>query len=150
VKFKIQNSKPNFRKLAIFLCLAIFVWIYSCASLRDWKVGRDNFSRTYAEDFMTSHPKLNSALQDYAKRHEGNSFQVTHLGSDKVIIQGLHRGDQGRLFITITLKPAGPGRSRVEIKVPASDPKIPSEYLEHVVNGLFQTIENGTGVRPLE
>ena len=148
---KIQSSKGGFRKLAIFSCLAILLWIYSCASLREWKMGKDIFSRTYAEDFMFFHPKLNSALQDYAKRHKGNSFQIARLGSDAVIIQGFYQGerDPGRYSTTITITPAGAGKSRTEIKISAKSPKASSKNLEGAARDLFQTIEKGAGIRPL-
>jgi hypothetical protein len=149
---KIQSSKGDFRNLAIFSCLAIFLWIYSCASLREWKIGGDVFSRTYAGDFMFFHPRLNSALQDYAKRHKGNSFQIARLGNDAVIIQGIYQGerDQGRYSTTITIRPAGAGKSRTEIKISTKSAKASSKNLEEVARDLFQIFEKGAGVRPLE
>jgi hypothetical protein len=134
------------------LTLAIFLSIYSCASLREWIIGRDNFSRTYAVDFMSFHPKLNSALQDYAKARRGNSFQVTRLGNDAVIIQGLYEGEQSqdRVPITVTVRPAGPEKSRMEIKISSSDSKIYSKHSKAVARDLFQIIEKETGVRPEE
>lgn len=149
---KIQSLKGDFRNLAIFSCLAILLWIYSCASLREWKIGGGIFSRTYAEDFMTLHPKLNSALQNYAKGHKGNSFQIARLGSDAVIIQGIYQGegDQGRYSTMITIRPARAGKSRTEIKISAKNPKASSKSLEEVARGLFQIFEKGAGIRPLE
>jgi len=141
----------NCRRIPVFPFLVIFLWVYSCASLPPWKIGRDHFPRTYAEDFKTFHPKLNSALQEYAKRHKGNSFQIARLGSDAVIIQGIYQGerDQGRYATTITIKPAGAGKSRAEIKISARSPGASSTNLEEVARDLFRTIEKGTGVRPL-
>jgi len=149
VKVRIQNSKWNFRNLAIFSCGVFFLSIYSCVPF--W-IPADKFSRTYAVDFMSFHPKLNSALQDYAKRHEGNSFQIALLGSEAVIIQGLYKGEryQDRLSTTITVKPAGPGRTWMEIKISSNDPKIFSEYLREAARELFQIIEKGTGIPPQE
>jgi len=100
---------------------------------------------------MSFHPKLNSALQDYAKKHKGNSFQVALLGSDAVIIQGLYKGEQyqARLSTTITVNPAGPGRTRIEIKISSKDSKN-SEYLREAARELFQIIEKGTEVPPRE
>ena len=146
-----QSLKGDFHHLAIFPCLAMLLWIYSCASLREWKIGGDVFSRTYAEDFMFFYPRLNSALQDYAKRHTGNSFQITHLGSDAVIIQGIYQGggDQRRYSTTITIKPAGAGKSRTEIKLSAKSLKGSSKGLEEVARDLFQIFEKGAGVRSL-
>ena len=149
MEFERQDSKLNFRKLTIFPCVVIFFSVYSCVPF--W-IPADKFSRTYGLDFMSFHPKLNSALQDYAKRHKGNSFQVTYLGSDQVILQGLYIGKQyqGRLSPMITVKPAGPSRTWVEIKISSTDPNIFSEYLKEAARDLFQIIEKGTGVRPLE
>lgn len=149
---KVPSLKGGFRNLAIFSCLAIFLWIYSCASLHEWNIGKDYFSQTYRGDFMLFHPKLNSVLQDYAKRHKGNSFQIVRLGSHAVIIQGIYRGerDQGRYSTTITIEPAGAGKSRIGIKISAKSPKASSENLEEVARDLFQIFEKGAGVRPLE
>jgi hypothetical protein len=101
---------------------------------------------------MSFHPRLNSALQDYAKNHKGNSFRVVLLRNDAVIIQGFYKGEQGqdRLPATITAKPAGPGRTRMEIKISSSDSKIYSENLKEVARDLFQIIEKETGVSPEE
>jgi hypothetical protein len=144
-----QNSKWNFRNLANFSCAALFLSIYSCVPF--W-IPADKFSRTYTADFKSVHPKINSALQDYAKRHKGNSFQIVLLGSDAVIIQGLYKGEQcqARLSTTITVKPAGPGRTRIEIKISSNDAKISSEYLKEAGRELFQIIEKGTGISPRE
>src|SRR3989304_9233718 len=137
------------RKLTFFPSLVFFSLLFSCFPF--W-IPADKFSRTYGLDFMSFHPKLNSALQDYAKRHKGNSFQVTYLGSDQVILQGLYIGKQyqGRLSPMITVKPAGPSRTWVEIKISSTDPNIFSEYLKEAARDLFQIIEKGTGVRLLE
>jgi hypothetical protein len=50
----------------------------------------------------------------------------------------------------ITVKPAGPRRTWVEIKISSSDPKISSEDLKEAARDLFQIIEKGTDVGPLE
>jgi hypothetical protein len=149
VEFDAQNIKSNFRGRTILPRMVIFLLVGSCIPF--W-VPADKFSRTYGADFMSFHPKLNSALQDYAKSHQGNSFQVTYLGSDQVILQGLYKGKQypGRLSPMITVKPAGPRRTWVEIKISASDPKISSEYRKGAARDLFQIIEKGTDVGPLE
>ncbi len=103
-------------------------------------------------DFMSFHPRLNSALQDYAKTHKGNSFRVTLLKNDAVIIQGFYKGEQeqDRLPSTITAKPAGPGKTKMEIKISSSDSKISSEYLKEAARDLFQIIEKETGLWPEE
>jgi hypothetical protein len=134
------------------LTLVIFLSIYSCASLRERIIGKDHFSRTYAVDFMSFHPRLNSALQDYAKTHKGNFFRVALLKNDAVIIQGFYKGEQeqDRIPTTITAKPAGPERTRMEIKMSSSDSKISSEYFKEAARDLFQIIEKETGVWPEE
>jgi hypothetical protein len=101
---------------------------------------------------MSFHPRVNSALQDYARKQNGSSFQVTRLGNDAVVIQGLYQGEQeqDRFPSKITVKPAGPGKTRVEIKISSSESKIYSEDLKEVARDLFQIIETGTGVRPEE
>ena len=149
MKVKMQNPKWSFRNLPIFSCVVICLSIYSCAPF--W-VPADKFSRTYAVDFMSFHPKLNSALQDYAKKHKGNSFQVALLGSDAVIIQGLYKGEQyqARLSTTFTVKPAGPGRAWMEIKISSSDSKVNSKYLREAARELFQMIEKGMGIQAQE
>lgn len=149
MEFERQEAKLNFQKLTIFSCVVIFFSVYSCVPL--W-IPAGKFSRTYGLDFMSLHPKLNSALQDYAKRHNGNSFQIAHLGNDQVIIQGFYKGGpyRGPLSTTIKVKPAGPKRTWVEIKISSSAPKISSEYLKEAAGDLFQIIGKGTGVRPLE
>ena len=140
---------------SFLLILAFFLSIYACTSFRvflEEKILRDNFSRTYSVDFMSFHPRLNSALQDYARKQKGSSFQVIRLGNDAVIIQGLYKGqqEQDRFPSTITVKPAGPGKTRVKIKISSSDSKIYSEDLQEVARDLFQIIEKETGVRPEE
>ena len=115
-------------------------------------MAKDQFSRTYAVDFTSFHPRLNSALQDYSKTHKGNFFRVALLKNDAVIIQGFYKGgqEQDRIPTTITAKPAGPERTRMEIKIPSSDSKISSEYFEEAARDLFQIVEKETGVLPEE
>ncbi|MCX5914780.1 MAG: hypothetical protein NTV04_22935 [Deltaproteobacteria bacterium] len=84
----------------------------------------DTFSRTYPVDFASFHPKANSALQDYARTRKGNSFQISRLGSDEVVLRGVYvrEGTQERYSATLTVKPAGPQKSQLEIKVtPAAE-----------------------------
>jgi len=103
-------------------------------------------------DFMTFHPRLNSALQDYAKNHKGNYFRIALLKNDAVIIQGFYKGEQeeDRIPTTITAKPAGPERTRMEIKISSSDSKISSKYFREAARDLFQIVEKETGVLPEE
>ena len=149
MKFERPDAKLNFRNLAIFFGVVIFFSLYSCVPF--WAPA-GKFSRTYGLDFMSFHSRLNSALQDYAKGHKGNSFQVTHLGSDRVIIQGFYKRGQyrGPLSTTIMVKTAGPKRTGVEIGISSRDPKISSGDLKEAAGDLFQIIDQGTGVRPLE
>lgn len=143
---------PRICSSSFVLTLAIFLSIYSCASLREWIIGKDNFSRTYAVDFMSFHPRLNSALQDYAKNHKGNSFRVALLGNDGVIIQGFYKGEQeqGRLPSTIAAKPAGPQKTWLEIQISSNNLGASSKDLERAAQELFLIIEKGTGIRPLD
>jgi hypothetical protein len=111
-----QNSlNRRIYSSSFVLTLVIVLSIYSCASLRERIIGKDHFSRTYAVDFMSFHPRLNSALQDYAKTHQGNFFRVALLKNDAVIIQGFYKGEQeqDRIPTTITAKPAGPERTKM-------------------------------------
>ena len=103
-------------------------------------------------DFMTFHPRLNSALQDYAKNHKGNYFRIALLKNDAVIIQGFYKGEQepDRIPTTITAKPAGPERTRMEIKISSSDSKISSKYFREAARDLFQIVEKETGLSPEE
>ena len=151
IRIVFRGSKSNFRNLAIFPCLAIFLCVCSCASL-PWKIGRDDFSRIYAIDFISFYPKVNSVLQDYAKKRKGNSFQVTRLGNDAVIIRGLCKGEQyqDRFSTTITVKPRGPKRTRMEIKISSGNPAASSKDLEMAARELFQIVEKGTGIPPVE
>ena len=149
MEFDAQNIKSNFRGRTILPRMVIFLLVDSCIPF--W-VPVDKFSRTYGADFMSFHPKLNSALQDYAKGHKGNSFQVTLLGSDTVTIQGFYKGEKyrGPLSTTIAVKPGGPRRTWVEIKISSRDPEISPKYLKEAAGDLFQIIEKGTGVQPLK
>jgi hypothetical protein len=79
----------------------------------------DTFSRTYPLEFASFHSQANSALQDYARTRKGNSFQISRLGSNEVVLRGIYlrEGTQERYSATLTVKPAGPKRSQLEIKV---------------------------------
>ena len=109
------------------------------------KTVKDTFSRTYSIDFMSFYPKLHSALQDYANRHKGNSFQVVRLGSDVVIFRGLYKGegDQESFLTVITAKPVGPKKTLMEVKISPSNPEASSVHLEMAARGLFQMVEKG-------
>ncbi len=98
------------------VALLTLLLIYSCTSLKILPAEKpkgDPFSRVYAVPFKDFHPKLNQALQKYAREKPGNSFQVTRLGSDLVIIQGSYQKEpnQARLSVVITTKPPGLGKN---------------------------------------
>jgi len=139
----------------IILPLVTFLLACSCALLKVAPEGRfvkDHFSRTYPVDFAAFHPKINLALQDYAKSHKGNSFQVLRLGSDGVIIRGLYKGerDPERISTTITAKPVPPKNTRVEIKFFLNNMPGSSDSLERAAIDLFRLIEERAATRPLE
>jgi hypothetical protein len=72
---------------------------------------------------MSFHPKLHSALQDYANRYRGNSFQVVRLRNDAVIFRGLNKREenQDRFLTVITVNPAGPKKTLMEIKISSKE-----------------------------
>jgi hypothetical protein len=147
-KSKISNSKCNLRNLAFIPSLAVIFSVYSCASspvISEGKISGDDSSRTYNVAFISFHPGLNLALQDHSKRYKGNSFQITRLGSDAVIIQGFYKAEGIRDAVptVITAKPAGPEKSRVEIKVSPNNRGASSESLKKVIQELFRIIERG-------
>jgi hypothetical protein len=113
------------------------------------KTIRDSFSRSYPVDFMSFYPKLHAALQDYAHRNKGNSFQVVRLGSDAVIIRGLYKGerDQDRFLAVITAKPEGPKKSLLEIKLSPLHPASPTT-VETAAEELFQMVGKETNPTP--
>ena len=109
------------------------------------KTIKDTFSRTYSVDFMSFYPKLHSALQDYASRNKGISFQIVRLGSKMVIFRGLYRGEgeQDRFLMVITAKPMEPRRTLMEVKISPSNSEVSSAYLGKVAKDLFQIVEKG-------
>ena len=140
--------------LLLSAALALLL-IYSCTPfkiLRPEKPKGDPFSRVYAVPFKEFHPKLNQALQKYAKEKPGNSFQVARLGSDLVIIRGLYQKEpnQARLPVVITTRPVRPEKTRLEIKPPANHPDASSAVIEAAAGELFQIIEKETGFIPRE
>ena len=132
-----------------------FILIYTCTPfkiLQPEKSKGDPFSRVYAVPFKDFHPKLNQALQRYAKEKPGNSFQVARLGSDLVIIRGLYQkeSDQERLLVVITTRPVSPEKTRLEIKPSASQPDASLASIEVAAGELFQIIEKETGFVPAD
>ncbi len=140
--------------LCLPLALGFFLLICSCASMKitpQESTVRDTFSRSYPMNFPSFHPKVNGALQEYAQKHKGNSFQVIRLGSDTMVIRGRYKrdADQDPFSTAITTKPEGAKRSSVEIKISPVKREASSEYLEKAAEQLFRIIETGIGVRPL-
>ncbi|MBI5969024.1 MAG: hypothetical protein HY882_14350 [Deltaproteobacteria bacterium] len=109
---------------------------------------KDPFSRTYSMEFMDFHPKINLALQSYARTNPGNSFQITRLGNDAVIIRGLYQREKVRVPVTLTIKPGGASKSLIEIKISWKNPDIAPEDLEVIASELFQIVEKATALRP--
>ena len=109
----------------------------------------DTFSRTYPVDFASFHPKANSALQDYARTRKGNSFQISRLGSDEVVLRGVYvrEGTQERYSATLTVKPAGPKRSQLEIKVAPAAEASSSGSPEAAAKEIFLIIEKSAGTQ---
>lgn len=133
--------------------LLAFLLVCSCTSfkvLRSEKPKGDPFSRVYAVPFKDFHPKLNQALQKYAKENAGNSFQVARLGSDLVIIRGWYQRDpnQARSLVVITTRPVKVEKTRLEIKPSASHPDASPASIEAAAGSLFQIIEKETGFIP--
>ncbi len=155
LKPSFKALEPGLRNWLFFSCTVFCLLFNSCASLKiipEEKIVKDKFSRTYSMDFASFHPKLNSALQEYAQKHKGNSFRVVRLGSDGVMIRGYFKSDnhQERFSTEITIKPAGQKKTRLEIKPIASQPGVSSETMEARVGELFQLIEKDTGLLPAE
>jgi hypothetical protein len=112
---------------------------------------RDTFTRVYPIDFRSFHPQVLSSLQDFAKAHKGNSFQVQRLGSEDVAMTGVYQGGKGedRFIVILTLKPAGSKKSSLEIKLTPKTSDA-SANIERAGESVFQIIEKGTGFRGAE
>jgi hypothetical protein len=144
-----MNTKKFVPFLSIFL--AVLLWLYSCAPLITLPPGKsriDPFSRVYPVPLQDFHPRLNQALQKYAKEKPGNTFQVVRLGNDMVVIRGYYQKDpqQARLPVVITTKPGGEHRTKLEINPQVSQSGVP----EATAGELFQIIEKETGWTPVE
>jgi hypothetical protein len=94
---------------------------------------------------MSFYPKLHSALQDYASRNKGNSFQVVRLGSEVIIFRGFYEGkrEEDRFLTVITAKPMGPKSTLMEVKISPRNTEASSVYLEKAAKDLFQIVEKG-------
>ena len=148
-----MNPRILFYPLSSILLILLFIG--SCTPFKillTEKSKGDPFSRVYAVPLKDFHPRLNQALQKYSKENPGNSFQVTRLGSDLVIIRGFYQkeSNQARLSVVIMTKPVGAGKSRLEIK-PSANQGGAFPGLDVASAGeLFQIVEKETGFLPVE
>jgi len=173
VKLAFEDMNPGVRKGVVFVLAVLCLVFNSCATTRilprespteerktgektqsraegmRWPFLVDKYFRIYPMDFFSFHPKVNSALQEYAQKHKGSSFRVVRLGSDGVIIKGYFKGgrNQERLSMEMAVKPEGQKRTRLEIKLSNPNRKTDGDSLEKAYQELFGIIEGGTGVR---
>ena len=107
----------------------------------------DTFTRTYAIDFGSFYGQANAALQDHARTHKGNSFHVSRMGSDAVILRGvyLRAGGQEKYVPILTIKPSASQKSRLEIKFDSSVENPSSPNPDVAAKEIFQIIEKATG-----
>jgi len=126
--------------------VAFLFLLCSCASIGVVSgPARDHFSRTYAVEFSALHPKVNSALQNYARSHRGNSFQVARLGGQEVIFRGRMEGDQKSFFLNIAVKPAGKQKTTVDLDI--SNPNgASSKDMEAAAQQIFRIIDEEAGL----
>ena len=148
-----QGLKSEIRN-SLICSLTILSFIFnSCATVKTLtgiKTLKDKYSRTYSMDFSSFHPKMNSALQEYAQKHKGNSFRVVRLGSDGIVIRGYFKGEnnQERFPAEMAVKPAGKRKTHLEIKLSTPNPKTDADFLEKAYQELFDIVEQGTGAAP--
>ena len=157
---RIENSKrklplkalgPRVKNWLILSFTVLLLFSNSCASLQilsEERPVKDKFSRTYSQEFASFHPKVNSALQEYAQKNKRNSFRIARLGNDGVIIRGYFKSDkyQERFSTEIMVKPSGQKKTRLEINFAVNNPNVSSDSLEKASQEIFQIIEKGTGV----
>jgi hypothetical protein len=141
----------NYRLVWVPPVFVILLFVLACSSMKLTPQGRivkDTYTRTFAAEFASFHPRLNTALQDYARSHQGSAFQVVRLGGNSVVIQGRYRRDGGadRFSATLTAKPSGKQKTEVQIRISSSSPEAPSETLDRAAKDLFRIVETGTGV----
>ena len=110
-------------------------------------IPQDTFTRIYAIDFGSFHGRVNTALQDYANTHKGNSFQISRLGSDAVILRGVYLREGGReKYVSIlTIKPIASQKCQLEIKFDSSAGGPSSSHPDEAAKEIFQIIEKATG-----
>jgi hypothetical protein len=153
VRLGFHGLKPGIRDGLIYSLTVFCLLLNSCATLKilpGEKTVKEKYSRIYSMDFSSFHPKMNSALQEYAQKHKGNSFRVVRLGSDGVTIRGYFKSDknQERFSAEMAVRPAGQKKTGLEIKLSNADPKSTSDSLEKAYQELFRIIEQGAGVAP--
>ena len=110
-------------------------------------IPQDTFTRIYAINFASFHGQANAALQDHAKIHKGNSFQISRVGSDAVILRGVYLREGGReKYVSIlTIKPIASQKCQLEIKFDSSAGGPSSSHPDEAAKEIFQIIEKATG-----
>jgi hypothetical protein len=110
-------------------------------------IPQDTFTRIYAINFASFHGQANAALQDHAKTHKGNSFQISRVGSDAVILRGVYLREGGReKYVSIlTIKPIASQKCQLEIKFDSSAGGPSSPHPDEAAKEIFQIIEKATG-----
>lgn len=109
----------------------------------------DSYSRSYPVEFSSFHVQANSALQEYARTRKGNSFSISRLGSDEVVLRGIYlrEGTPQRYSTTLTLKSAGPKKSQMEIKVAPAAETTTSGDPEAAAKEIFSIVEKSLGTK---
>ncbi|MGC8809715.1 MAG: hypothetical protein ACP5Q3_05630 [bacterium] len=110
-------------------------------------LSKDTYSRLYKLDFYSFHPKLNSFLQEYARKNKGSSFQIRLLGREEVIWRGIFKmkNSPESFPMEISSKDAGQKKSKLEIKF-LSDRT--STSWEEVSADFFRAVEEDLKITP--
>ena len=150
-KLLYKAFNPGVKNRLIFSLTVLLLFSNSCASLQrlsEEGPGKDKFSRAYSQEFASFHPKVNSALQEYAQKNKGNSFRIARLGNDGVIIRGYFKSGQyqERFSTEIMVKPSGRGKTLLEINFAVNTPSVSTDSLEKASQEIFRIVEKGTGV----
>lgn len=139
--------------IRISLCYLIYILICGCASLE--KVSEkifppDTFCRIYDLNFYDFHAKLNSFLQEYARKNKGNSFQIRLLGSAEVIWRGFFKlkNSPEILSVEISSKPARGNKSKLEIKFLGDPSSRRAVSWERASAEFFRAVEEGMKITP--
>lgn len=139
--------------LRISIFFIIYALMYGCASLEKISENifpQDTFCRTYELNFYGFHPKLNSFLQEYARRNKGNSFQIRLLGRAEVIWRGIFRlqNSLNSFSVEISSKPEGRDKSKLEIKFFGDPSSRKAISWERAAAEFFQAAEEGMKISP--